>query len=326
MKLLSNSDVAPRCRRGISLMEVLVALAIISLLLGITVPAVLSSRAAARRIHCTVNLKQLGLAIHSYESQYTVYPLGWTHKYQLLPYIEQSAIYQIPLLSSNLPLERWSPIEHFVIALYLCPEDPAPNSFSNGIVRTWGATSYAACAGTGIQRDGFNGIFNLGFNYGPRFPGGFVRAADVIDGLSNTAAMSEILHANSTFQRLRAVWNTPMTLAAQDELDQFADTCSSIPPNPTDYGWRGNGMIRGVPWYNGSLGQGMYNHVIEPNRPSCTNGTAVQLGAYTAASSHQGGVNVLFGDGHVTFCASQTDREVWREMGSRIKRNMNDSN
>lgn len=312
-------------RAGVSLIEMIIVIGVVALLLGITIPAVMSSRNVARRLHCSSNLKQLGLAINNYESQYGVFPLGWTHKYQLLPFIEQAAIYQTPLSDSTMALERWGPIEHFVVTLYLCPDDSAPTSFSNGSGRTWGAASYSACSGTGIQRDGFNGMFNLGVGYGPRFPGGFVRPVDVIDGLTNTAAMSEILHSNGRLDRLRTNWGTPVALTSADELDQFSDLCSSIPPNPPNYGWRGNGMNRGVPWYNGSPGQGMYNHVNLPNRPSCTNGSAVQYGAYTAASLHVGGVNTLFGDGRVAFCGNMIDINVWREMGSRISRNVIDS-
>jgi prepilin-type N-terminal cleavage/methylation domain-containing protein/prepilin-type processing-associated H-X9-DG protein len=85
-------------RKGFTLVELLVVIAIIGILVGLLLPAVQAAREAARRMQCSNNMKQLGLAMHNFESAFKTVPVGLDTRYNttltyLLPYMEQSATY-----------------------------------------------------------------------------------------------------------------------------------------------------------------------------------------------------------------------------------------
>lgn len=153
-------DTSRSAGRGFTLVELLVVIAIIGVLVSLLLPAVQAAREAARRSQCANNLKQLGLGYIQYESSHRMLPgAGWNAKYvgdpqagggreqpggwmyQLLPYIEQNAIYQItddgdPAITSR-QRELSIQLQQSVVPIFNCPSRRSPQTFGYRLSNTW---------------------------------------------------------------------------------------------------------------------------------------------------------------------------------------------
>lgn len=123
-------------RRAFTLVELLVVIAIIGILVALLLPAVQAARAAARRMQCSNNLKQIALGLHNYESTYRTLPHGapdccvrngyiWT--VMVFPFIELNNIYDAMDIRGNLrntPVNR-AAAQTTKLPVWICPSDPA---------------------------------------------------------------------------------------------------------------------------------------------------------------------------------------------------------
>ncbi len=323
-------------RTGFTLIELLVVIAIIGLLVAVLLPAVQAARETVRRMKCSNNLKQIGLALHSYHDSMSVLPYGvgpdhdgvistlgtlrdrrYAAQSMILPFLELRSVYDRidfdvapfhPFINAATgdPSVMAAHGKNVVngeaaktrIGVYLCPSD------LDRLGSLWGHNNYRMCNGGNWSGRTGNGMFGQAKS---------VRFAAVTDGLSQTAMVSErakgtwdkhVFDERSDLYDLTGIWTEAHFRTACDALTPIAAAAYN------------QDVESGQTWLAGNMNWTRYNHVLPPNQISCKNGFTWDGVILSASSRHHGGVNVLLGDGSVRFVAETVDADLWRGLGT----------
>lgn len=263
-----------RRQKGFTLVELLVVIAIIGILVALLLPAVQAAREAARRMACTNNMKQIALAMHSYNDVYKRLPSfavtdtdwRWAWGALTLPFMEQQAIHDRLAVSQTFTMPRLTdttlPAEvrailQLSIPSYRCPTDigGVTNPNFNSATEAYGTCSYAMSLGVSrASPEACQGKFQ-----------------EITDGLSNTMLLCEkaLVELQPAYRSVGAIWVGRIKTAGNVAIT------ARFPPNTP---------------YTG-------------NWPCCGNDPDAKRA--NVMSLHPGGLNVALCDGSVTFI-SQT--------------------
>jgi prepilin-type N-terminal cleavage/methylation domain-containing protein/prepilin-type processing-associated H-X9-DG protein len=311
-----------RRRSGFTLIELLVVIAIIAVLIGLLVPAVQKVREAAMRAECENNLKQIGLAMHNYESARKRFPVGGLSAplttggaasnasalIQLLPYVEQGNIFNKADLNQSMQAAANDPaVTTQEVPIFICPSDP-----SDARIVNYGRCNYLASIGASATASNTNPLTGGAFHRPVGAPvGGALgwRIWDIRDGTSCTAAFSEI-------KRGPMSGKDPPELIVYEigSIVDNAPTGCNTTTGIATFSYAGGEYFRAA-----VLWTGFYTHTVTPNNSTynyCVDGSLLK-GHIGARSYHPGGVNLLHCDGSVRFVSDSVDATTWARVGSR---------
>lgn len=318
-------------RSGFTLVELLILVATIGLIVALLLPSVQQAREISRRMQCTNNLKEIGVALHSYHDTFSAFPYreGGPGQHQfnggpiapfqrlsgivaMLPLLEQGDVVEELQLTGNMktPWESsYQPWKHNFAALR-CPSSPE-HYLQDGI----GDSNYAFCAGDSPDTESLEprGIFGL-VNH--------TTFDSLTDGASLTIALAERAFPSGKRDMRNVGYGSDPATPAECAVtfDSFSGYAKSNP-------------APGGRWSDGGSAFSAMNTCLPPNSSQCAYAShEAQDGYYTASSEHPGGAMCVFADGSVRFitetidCGNQGAQAVtsgpspygiWGSMGSK---------
>ncbi len=301
-------------KRGFTLIELLVVITIIGMLTALLLPAVQAAREAARRVQCSNNLKQIGIALHNYHAALGSFPCGaavghladpgpdgtptgtregW--RVYLLPYVEQLGIAEKYLTDTTQMYGVNNELTKIRFGLYCCPSDgEQPFDPYRQDTNQWRTGNYCGVAGgTGDETLRMERVHcGPHSTSGVLYPKSGVRTADIRDGLSHTLAVGEQVNWLRAWTA-GAYWTSIYSPLNHTCCMSCKNVRWPINSDPAVYCYKGCNGPRTV----------LFNDVF-------------------FSSYHPGGVNWLYADGHVDWMGEDVKFPVLQKLATRAGEEM----
>ena len=327
-------------------------IAIIAVLIALLLPSVQAAREAARRMQCVNNLKQLGLAIHNYESTNGALPpqmvlsftgagaVSWKSTWKGLhlgsmPFLELGSLFNTINYTNKVSDASNATAIGVQIKTFLCPSEVNQQAFvstsaTTGLTTTYGVSNYAWNVGTWYSFGGYASQTPTAGAIGSNLSRPF---SSFTDGLSNSLLASEVKTYTASYHDCGTVPNGAPTGATA--YPDVPTVLASVYAAPTA-GCKAATGPAGLPggghshWSNGNSFYDGFTTALPPNTRSPL-GTVAPDGdmssededdggptysAVTSRSYHPGGVNSLLGDGSVKFIKNSVNWQTWRALGT----------